>query len=79
MAMDNNTEIISAYDCTEIEAERRVRKICDRYAIPPDSFQAHRIAVESNISFASADALAARMQVAWQEYRKGLRKDWWTW
>ena len=79
MVTEDNGEILSAYDCTEAEAEIRVRAICSRYAIPFDSFQAHRIAVESNISFGSAEVMAGRMQVAWQEYRKGLRKDWGTW
>jgi hypothetical protein len=70
----------SAYDCTEADAERRVREICGRYAILLESLQAHRIAVESNNSFASAEALAGRMQLAWGAgYREGLREDWWTW
>jgi hypothetical protein len=77
--VEEGKEFISAFDCTEVEAESRVREICSRYEIPFDCFQAHRIAVESNISFASAEALAARMRAAWQEYRKGLRSDWWTW
>ncbi len=72
-------EVLSVYDCTEVEAERRVREICTRYRIPWDSMQAHRVAVESNLSFVQAEALAARMQVAWQEYCEGLRGDWWTW
>ena len=79
MSVDEKPEKLCAYDCTELEAETRVRGICTRYGIPWDSLQAHRIAVESNLSFVQADALAGRMQVAWEEYRQGLRRDWWTW
>jgi hypothetical protein len=77
--MEKGGDVTSAYDCTGGEAEERVRDICTRYEIPFGCFQAHRIAVESNRSFASAEALAARMQVAWRQYRQGHRKDWWTW
>jgi hypothetical protein len=55
---------------------QRWLEILEGYRIPPDTWAAHMVWVNSGYSWREAEDYARQAQQAWEEFRAGLRSDW---